>query len=134
MDLTVRDRAADATRPSVVTTPGATLRSVARLLWEQGVGAATVVDDRGHVIGIVSERDIVGRIGQGVDPDSSTVEQAMTRTVISARPDDRLLDVLFLMTDAAIRHVPVVDDHGEIAGMVSIRDMVRPLLVAHLGG
>jgi len=134
MDITVRNRAADATRPPVVTPPGATLRAVAHQLWEQGVGAAAVVDDDDRVIGIISERDLVARLAQGGDADTTTAEQAMTRTVLSARPDDRLLDVVFLMTDAAVRHVPVIDEHGEMRGMVSIRDMIRPLLVAHLGG
>jgi CBS domain-containing protein len=134
MDLTVRDHAIDATRSPVVTSPRATLRTVAHQLWEHGVGAATVVDDRDRVVGIISERDIVARLAQGGDTDTTTVEQAMTRTVISARPDDRLLDVVFLMTDTGVRHIPVIDEHGDISGMVSIRDMIRPLLVAHLGG
>lgn len=134
MDLTVRNRAADATRPPVVTSPAATLRAVARRLWEEGVGAATVVDDQDRVVGVVSERDIVARLAQGGDADTTTAEQAMTRTVVSARPDDRLLDVVFLMTDAGVRHIPVIGEHGEITGMVSIRDVVRPLLVAHLEG
>jgi CBS domain-containing protein len=134
MDLTVRTRATDATRPPVVTRPGATLRAVARRLWEEGVGAAAVVDEEDRVIGIISERDIVARVAHGGDPDTTTAEQTMTRTVVSARPDDRLLDVVFLMTDAGVRHVPVIDEHGEMSGMVSIRDMVRPLLVANLGG
>ena len=134
MDLTVRDRAADATRPSVVTPPEATLRAVARRLWEESVGAAAVVDEEDRVIGILSERDIVAQLAHGGDPDATTAEDAMTRTVVSARPDDRLLDVVFVMTDAAVRHVPVIDEHGEMSGMVSIRDMVRPLLVANLGG
>jgi CBS domain-containing protein len=133
MDLTVRARATDATHPPVVTRPGATLRDVARRLWEEGVGAAAVVDD-GRVVGIISERDIVARLAHDGDPDTTTVEHTMTRTVVSARPDDRLLDVVFLMADAGVRHVPVIDEHGEMSGMVSIRDMVRPLLVAHLGG
>lgn len=67
MDLTVRNRAADATRPPVVTPPGATLRAVAHQLWEQGVGAAAVVDDEDRVIGIISERDLVARLAQGGD-------------------------------------------------------------------
>jgi CBS domain-containing protein len=134
MDLTVRNRAEDATRPPVITAAGSTLRAVARRLWEEGVGAAAVVDDQDHVIGIVSERDIVARLAHGGDADTTTAEQAMTRTVVSARPDDRLLDVVFLMTDAGVRHIPVIDEHGQITGMVSIRDMVRPLLVAHLEG
>jgi CBS domain-containing protein len=134
MDLTIRNRAADATRPAVTTSPGTTLRAVMRLLWEEGVGAATVVDDHHRVIGIVSERDLVGLLAQGGDLDTGTVEQAMTRAVASARSDDRLLDVALLMVDAEVRHVPVLDENDEMVGMVSIRDVLRPLLVAHLGG
>ena len=37
-------------------------------------------------------------------------------------------------TDTGVRHIPVIDEDSELTGMVSIRDMVRPLLVAHLGG
>jgi CBS domain-containing protein len=134
MDLTVRTRATDATHPPVVTRPDATLRETAHQLWEEGVGAAAVVEDEDRVVGIISERDIVARLAHGADPDATAVEQTMTRTVISARPDDRLLDVVLLMTDTGVRHVPVIDEDGEMSGMVSIRDMVRPLLVAHLGG
>jgi CBS domain-containing protein len=133
MDITIRDQAQNATRPPVIMPPDASLQTVARRMWEAGVGAAVVVDDD-HPLGIISERDIVGRIAQGSDLDTTTAEQVMTPTIASARPDDRVLEVIFLMTDSGIRHVPVIDEHGRVEGMVSIRDLLRPLLVANLGG
>jgi CBS domain-containing protein len=58
----------------------------------------------------------------------------MTPRVIAVRPDDRLLDVAYLMFDDVIRHVPVVDEYGELTGVVSVRDLLRPLLADALGG
>jgi CBS domain-containing protein len=133
MDITIRDRAQNATRPPVTVPPTASLQVVARHLWEAGVGAAVVVDGD-HVLGIVSERDVVARIAQGGDPGTTTADQVMTATIASARPDDRVLDVVFLMTESGIRHVPVMDENGRLEGMVSIRDLLRPLLVINLGG
>lgn len=132
-DLTVRDHALEAAGASVIVAPEAPLRVVARRLWEAGVGAA-VVADTGGVRGVISERDVVAQLAQGADPDGVAAEEAMTRTVVSARPGDRLLDVVFLMIDTAIRHVPVIDEDGQVDGMVSIRDLLRPLLVDTFGG
>lgn len=133
MDLTVRDRADHATRPALVIPPDQSLREVARRLWEHAVGAAVVADED-DVLGVVSERDIVTQLALGADPDIAMAQEAMTKPVVSAHPDDPLLDVVFLMIDAGIRHVPVIDRDGEVTGMVSIRDLLRPLLVNCLGG
>lgn len=133
MDLTVRDHALSAARPQVVVRPGETLRAVAHCLWEADVGAAIVADADG-IAGIISERDIVAQLAQGADVDDVTARNAMTATVVSARPDDRVLDVFYRMIDATIRHVPVIDDDGAMHGMVSIRDLLRPLLIDTLGG
>lgn len=132
MDLTVRDHALEAARPPVVVAPEDTLRVVAHRLWEADVGAAVVVDD-GHSVGVISERDLVSQFAQGADPDSVTAGDAMAGVVVSARPSDTLLDVVYLMIDATIRHVPVIDDEGDIDGIISIRDVLRPLLIDTLG-
>jgi CBS domain-containing protein len=133
MDLTVRTRAQDATRPPVVVSPDDTLRTVSRQLWEKAVGAAVVADEHG-ILGVISERDVVAQLALGGDIDTATAREAMTDSVVSAHPDDPLLDVVFLMIEAAIRHVPVIDEAGRLAGMVSIRDLLRPLLIDNLGG
>jgi len=138
MDLTVRNHSVDAARPAVVVAPDATLRSVATHLWEQGVGAAIVPGATATataIAGVISERDIVGQLAIGADPDIVTAEQAMSRNVISAQPADPLLDVVFLMLDAAVRHIPVIDDDlDQVLGVVSMRDLLQPLLVDRFGG
>jgi CBS domain-containing protein len=53
--------------------------------------------------------------------------------VISARPDDPQLDAAFIMLDDVIRHVPLVDEDGTVTGMVSMRDLLPPLLAEAAG-
>jgi CBS domain-containing protein len=131
--LTLGDHARDLLRPAVIVAPDATLRTIAHTLWEESVGAA-VVGTAHAPVGVVSERDIVAALGQGKDPDTVTASEIMTAPVVAARPGDRLVDVAYLMFDDVIRHVPILDEHGDVSGIVSVRDLLRPLLVDALGG
>jgi CBS domain-containing protein len=134
MDLTVRDHALDAARPAIVVSPNASLRHVAHELWTANVGAA-VVPGASAVLGVISERDIAAQLAVGADPDKVTAEQAMSRNVVTAQPADPVLDVVFLMLDAGVRHIPVLDDDlDRLVGVVSMRDLLQPLLVEHFGG
>jgi CBS domain-containing protein len=76
----------------------------------------------------------VAKVGQGVDLDKMTAEEAMTRDVVSARVGDALYDAAYQMLDGVIRHLPVVDDNGRVIGMVSVRDLLRPLLLDAVEG
>lgn len=113
--------------------PDTTLRHVARKMWEQSVGALLVRDAR-RVLGIISERDLATALAQGVDPDRATAASAMSADVVSLRAGDTLYDAAIDMLDVGIRHVPVIDEHGEVQAIVSVRDLLRPLLVRALGG
>jgi CBS domain-containing protein len=128
IDLTVRNHAQDAARSPIVVAPEATLREVARSLYLDDVGAAVVSDGK-TVLGIISERDVVRQLALDDDPDKTVTSKAMTRHIATARPEDSLLDVVFQMVDASVRHIPVVDADGDVVGMVSIRDVLRPLLL-----
>lgn len=135
MDLTVRNQAFDAARPAVMVRADDTLRAVARQLWEAGVGAAVVPGEGTAIAGVISERDVVAQLAVGADPDLVTAAEAMSRNVVSAQPADPVLDVVFLMLDAGVRHIPVVaDDLDQLVGVVSMRDLLRPLLVDRFGG
>jgi CBS domain-containing protein len=120
-------------RDPVIVAATETLRGAVHVLWAESVGAV-VVGDAQHPMGMLSERDVVAALAQGVDPDVSTAAEAMTRYLVSARPEDPLFDVAGQMLDDGIRHLPIVDEHGEVVGMVSVRDLLRPLLVDALGG
>jgi CBS domain-containing protein len=120
-----------ATRETVVVPLQTSLRAAARVMSDHSIGAVVVATDR-RVVGILSERDVVDALGAGVDPDGVTVSMAMSHDIVSVRPDDTLYDVAVDMLDLGIRHVPVLDEHGAALGMVSVRDLLRPLLTASL--
>lgn len=117
-----------ATRPVVTVDATATLRQATHELWVENVGAAVVERD-GRPAGIVSERDVVGALAQGADPDETLVEAVMTADVLVAHPHDRVLTAVIDMVDREIRHLPVYDDAGRCLGVVSMREVVRPMLV-----
>jgi CBS domain-containing protein len=134
MTLHVHDRVGNVPRREpVLANPGETLRSVAHRLWIESIGMV-VVGDLHHPIGVISERDIMTALAQGADPDVVTAEEAMTKYVISARPEDPLFDAAGRMLDDGLRHLPILDDRGAVVGMVSVRDLLQPLLLDALGG
>jgi CBS domain-containing protein len=111
--------------PAVLTVgPGHTLRAVARLMSERGVGAAVVIDPEGHGPGIVTERDILLSLGGGQDPDHEMVAEHLTRDVVYAAPDWSLEEAAAAMVRGGFRHL-IVLEHGETVGILSVRDVVR---------
>ena len=120
-----------ATRDPVVVTPQMSLRVATEVMARESIGAVLVSAGRG-AIGILSERDVVTGLASGADPDQSTVADAMSPDVVSVRPLDTLYDAAVDMLDLGIRHVAVLDEHGAVIGMVSVRDLLRPLLTASL--
>lgn len=101
-----------------------TLEAAARELSSRRVGALVVLDDDGRLAGVLSERDIVREISaRGAASLMDTVASAMTRSVITATPNETVDEGLGRMTDRRIRHLPVVQD-GKLVGVVSIGDLV----------
>jgi CBS domain-containing protein len=102
-----------------------TLLAVARLLVEKRIGAVVIVDSKGKIEGIASERDFVRAIAaQGADALDCPVRELMTRNVKTCTPSDTEAELMALMTENRIRHLPVIQD-GRLAGMVSIGDVVK---------
>jgi CBS domain-containing protein len=104
--------------------PGHTLREAARRMTEKGVGAAVVIDEEAPGPGLISERDILNSLGRGEDPDTETVGNHRSESMISAAPDWSLERAAMEMSRRYIRHLVVVDG-GELIGVLSMRDIVR---------
>jgi CBS domain-containing protein len=104
--------------------PGHTLREAARLMHERKVGSAVVVDPEEPGPGILTERDILNSIGAGQDPDSERVADHQSSSRVFAAPDWSLEEAAAAMVRGGFRHLLVVDE-GEIAGILSVRDVVR---------
>ncbi|MFC0340460.1 MULTISPECIES: CBS domain-containing protein [Paracoccus] len=105
--------------------PDTTVAEAARLLSERRIGAVVVSSDGRKAEGILSERDIVRELGRsGAEVLERTASEMMTRKVSTCVCADDALEVLERMTQGRFRHLPVVDDKGEMLGVVSIGDVV----------
>lgn len=111
---------------SVVTVPPDTdVTALLALLAEHRIGAAIVSADGNQVDGIVSERDVVRAIAErGPAVLQESVQRICTVEVHTCGLDARLEDLMRVMTEQRIRHVPVVDG-GALRGIVSIGDVVK---------
>jgi CBS domain-containing protein len=104
--------------------PRHTLRAAARLMAERKVGAAVVLDPDGEGPGILTERDVLESVAQGQDPDTECAAEHLTSDTVVASPNWSLEEAAVAMIKGGFRHLVVVDG-GEIAGVVSMRDIVR---------
>lgn len=108
----------------VTIAPEAGVRDLIAALAEHNIGALIVSTDGSTVEGIVSERDVVRHLHHDGTVINNTVGAIMTTDVETCEKDVLLDDLMKIMTDRRIRHVPVVDD-GVLVGMVSIGDVVK---------
>jgi len=96
------------------------------LLADSAIGAIAVSSDGCHVQGIISERDVVhGLRAQGPQALRLTVRELMSADVISCEAKSRIADVVEMLDQHHIRHMPVIDEQGNLEGMISIRDVVE---------
>jgi CBS domain-containing protein len=116
--------AAKPDRAVVTVSPGATVTELLAILADHNVGALVVSSDGTSVEGIVSERDIVRRLHENPGVLSAEVRTIMTADVHTCGPDSGLDEMMNVMTERRIRHVPVLDD-GRLVGIVSIGDVVK---------
>lgn len=112
-------------RAVVTVRQDATIMEVARKLADKRIGAVVVLGAERNVVGIASERDIVGILGlDGFEALSRPVEEIMTHDVMTCRESDTIDWLAGMMTEHRIRHLPVVEN-GRLIGIVSIGDVVK---------
>jgi CBS domain-containing protein len=115
----------DAMTEHVLTiTPGRSLREVSRFMTEHNVGAVVIIDPEEPGPGIVTERDVVRSLGAGEDPDSELVRDHLTARATFADADWDLEEAADAMARGGFRHLVVVAD-GELAGIISMRDLIQ---------
>jgi len=118
----------DPVEPVLSVRDSATLVEAASSMERHHVGSLVVVDESGHLVGIVTERDIIaGCTSRTESPSETRVTEVMTKGVVSIRPGTPINVVHELMVAHRIRHLPVVDD-GVPVGMMSARDVMASRL------
>lgn len=115
----------DAMSTTVLTIgPDHTLREASRQMLIRKVGAAVVHDPDAEGIGILTERDVLHSVGSGQDTDEERVRDHLTGELVFAAPSWTLEQAAEAMAHGGFRHLIVLDG-GEIAGIVSVRDIMR---------
>lgn len=113
------------TEPVLSCTPETSLAVAARLMREADYGTLPVVDARGRLIGIITDRDIcLAMAGSNRNAVNIAVHEVMTQKVFSALLDEDVHSALATMKSARVRRLPVRDDAGRLKGMLSIEDVV----------
>ena len=114
--------------PPICVSPEATVMDAIEASLPARVGAVAVVE-HDALVGIFTERDVMLKVvRQRLDPDNTRIRDVMTSPVIHILPNLPARDVLSLMLDKHIRHLPISEDGVSVAGMLSIRNILQFLV------
>ena len=132
------------TRDLAVATRDSTLREVALMMKQEDTGVIPVVDydaggngkenntrnydsrsySRGKLVGLITDRDIAIRaVSEGKDCTATRAEEIMSTDIHTARPNDRVVDVIRKMGNKQVRRIPVTNETGYLSGMISMADI-----------
>ncbi|MDH5649643.1 MAG: CBS domain-containing protein [Gammaproteobacteria bacterium] len=116
-------------RGVVVVESGEPVREAVNLMRHQHVGNVVVVEREGDLtkpVGILTDRDVVIEIlAEDVDPDKVLVGDVMSAGVVTVEEDAALLDAIELMKEKGVRRLPVVDDNGDLQGILALDDIIE---------
>jgi CBS domain-containing protein len=115
------------TRAALTVEEGDSLRDAAVWMMERGVGSAVVMTG-GKPSGIITDRDALRIIARGLDPGATTVGDCVMKSLKTVSPSLELEDAARIMREKGFRHLVVVDEHGDLFGVFSMRDLVVGLL------
>jgi CBS domain-containing protein len=111
------------TEATVTDAPDDTLAEAASKMWHQQTGSLLVMESD-KLIGIVTERDLLRVVGEGRDPKSVNLRDVMTTDLVTIDPDESIQSAAQIMFEKWFRHLPVVGKDGNVAGVISLRDLL----------
>ena len=104
----------------------ATVEDAIRTMMDKDVGAVAVIDEMGVVAGMFTERDVLAKFAlSGRDAASTPVRELMSPMVEMATTETTAAEAFSVMLERHYRHLPVVDDHGKVLGILSIRNILE---------
>lgn len=114
------------TKDPVCCLPGDTADKAAQLMMTEDIGPVLVIKNwqTKKLIGIVTDRDLAVKVvAEGRHPQQTTVEEVMTRDPVTCRPDETLQKAIEAMAEYQVRRIPVVDDNGQVVGIIAQADV-----------
>ena len=104
----------------------ATVEDAIRMMMNKDVGAVAVIDEHGVVAGMFTERDVLAKFAlSGRDAKTTPVRELMSPMVEMATDETSPAEAFKVMLEHHYRHLPVVDDHGKVLGILSIRNILE---------
>jgi len=124
LDLKVREIMS----PSPLTIPAdATVMQAAKAM-ERHDSSCVFVKSKGRIVGILTERDITRRVvGKGASPRTTKVRSVMTSQIVVTPSEASIEEALKVMTTNKVRRLPVVDERGDMVGIVGTADVAKAL-------
>jgi CBS domain-containing protein len=116
------------TKDPICCVPSDSAHKAAQVMREERAGIVPIIENEQSqkLVGVVTDRDLcMNVVAEGRDPRGTPVEQCMTTIVVTCSPDDAVAKVTELMRENQIRRVPVVNDQGQLQGIVSLGDIVE---------
>lgn len=108
-----------------VCAPDTTLADAAMRMWHNDCGTLPVTDGSGRVLGMITDRDIcMGLATRQQSPDSVRVSDVMSGSVCACAPGDEVHTAMDKMAEAKVRRLPVVNEQGELCGVLSLNDII----------
>jgi CBS domain-containing protein len=108
--------------------PSVTVLEAVSAMTTKSVGALAVTNGR-KIVGVFTERDLMRRVvHEGRDPRTTLVKDVMTSPVRTVRDSMSVAEAATLMRDNHIRHLAIVDEHGDLLGMVALRYLLYDML------
>ena len=121
--------------PVITCASAAMADEAARLMWENDCGIVPIVNDDGHLAGVITDRDIcMAAYTQGMPLSAIPVTSAMAGEVVAAHVDDSVESVESLMRTSQVRRVPILDHNDRVSGIVAMNDLARLAARAHRNG
>ncbi|MGH9872929.1 MAG: CBS domain-containing protein [Pyrinomonadaceae bacterium] len=101
------------------------LADAAKSMWDNDCGILPIIKDGRKVVGMITDRDIcMGTAMKDSHPSGISVEEVMSGRVYAAMPDEDVEQALQTMREHKVRRLPVLNDEGELAGILSMNDIV----------
>jgi CBS domain-containing protein len=120
--------------PAYTCSPTDSLSQAAKLLWEYDCGALVVTDDKGAVVGMITDRDVcMAAYTQGTPLHALSVKDTMSSHVHYLRTDATLMQAATLLAQHRIRRAPVLD-HEQLVGVLALADLALSVQDAASGG
>ena len=117
------------TRQPITVTPQTSLEEAMALLLDHSISGMPVVDDEGHLVGIISEKDLLVLAYEtlyGQQPPYTTVGELMTPSPTTFEADTDILEIAESLIDNNFRRVPILED-GKLVGIISRADLIRAI-------